>query len=63
MEPCYQLCNDNRLKITRKCNYIASYAQYLMDKCSEFPPGNTFLTCGQEFKADGYNVIVHNDKC
>ncbi|RDL38352.1 uncharacterized protein BP5553_02692 [Venustampulla echinocandica] len=57
------LCNDNRFKITPMCNYIASYAKDLIDKCSEYPPVHTFLTCGQEFDTDGYNVIVREDRC
>ncbi|RDL34424.1 uncharacterized protein BP5553_07552 [Venustampulla echinocandica] len=57
------LCNDNDHAIFPKCNYIASYAQDLIGKCSVFPVFNGFYTCGQKFDTDRYNVIVRSTSC
>ncbi|CAG8955203.1 hypothetical protein HYFRA_00007219 [Hymenoscyphus fraxineus] len=56
-----QLCNDNTYAIEPTCSYLATYAEDIMEKCSE--PGDPTIgtpsvSCGQQFDTDNYNVII-----
>ncbi|CAG8976805.1 hypothetical protein HYALB_00012511 [Hymenoscyphus albidus] len=56
-----KLCNDNTYAIAPTCSYLATYAEDIMEKCSE--PGDPTIgtpsiSCGQQFDTDNYNVII-----
>ena len=52
---------QNRCSINPSCQYLASYAQDIVDRC----PSNKFenYLAGQEFDTDNYNMIVSAQNC
>ncbi|KAH9211540.1 hypothetical protein DL95DRAFT_273799, partial [Leptodontidium sp. 2 PMI_412] len=53
------LCNDNNYAITPNCGYLASYAQDIYDRCRRWDFGwGDWVSGGQEFDTDRYNIIV-----
>ncbi len=43
--------------------YLAIYARSIDQFCKASISGQFAVTCGQEFDADGYNIIVRSDSC
>ncbi|PVH69215.1 hypothetical protein DL98DRAFT_626085 [Cadophora sp. DSE1049] len=64
------LCNDNNHEIDTACNYISTFAQDMVDKCTSYNWRRVFtsggytrwVTGGQEFDTDRFNVVVRDDK-
>ncbi|CAG8971458.1 hypothetical protein HYALB_00002042 [Hymenoscyphus albidus] len=54
------LCNENPYAIFPKCDYIATYAEDLVENCTY---RRSQQICGQEFDSDKYNVVIHTTDC
>lgn len=53
---------QNDYRIAPALNYLGSYAQDLVDQCSDNPK-HPKESGGQEFDTDNYNVIVRGEYC
>ncbi|TVY84167.1 hypothetical protein LSUE1_G004048 [Lachnellula suecica] len=49
------VCNDRPEPIWPACQYVATYAQDIVDRCTDWPRGRTG---GQEFDTDRYNIVI-----
>ncbi|KAF4615549.1 hypothetical protein G7Y89_g15311 [Cudoniella acicularis] len=59
------LCNDNDDEIWNACDYMATFAQDIVDQCTTTypPPVWTTRSGGQEFDSNNFNIIVRDDSC
>ncbi|KAF4613423.1 hypothetical protein G7Y89_g15464 [Cudoniella acicularis] len=59
------LCNDTDEEIWNGCNYMATFAQDIMDDCTTISPPPLWYQscCGQEYHTNGFHVVVRYDSC
>ncbi|CZT48239.1 uncharacterized protein RSE6_08909 [Rhynchosporium secalis] len=58
------VCNDNPFEARPLCSALASYAQEIATTCRKMHQQRRgWVIGGQAFGNEGFNVIIHDDKC